>query len=112
MYPLTNFQQLAGLCNNEPFCKKTFSKYRLIAIILQKEQDSVLGHNLSNAFDRLQTTTGKNFAVISFVTPSKQWTRTHSAWAGMQENLFNCDDCDEQDFIDDDRWKTICHIVK
>ena len=55
MYPLTNFQQLAGLCNNEPFCKKTFSKYRLIAIILQKEQDSVLGHNLSNAFDRLQT---------------------------------------------------------
>ncbi len=101
MYPLTNFQQLVGLCQDEPTCKSIFSKYKLIAIILQSETESKLGSNLSQAFDRLHETTGKYFAVISFVKPSRQWVKSHREWIEMQDNIMNNANCDEQDFIED-----------
>ena len=94
-FPLSTFQQLAGLCKDEYDARETFSKYKVIAVVVHDPDDKSFKRRMKFSFERLHETTGRDFAFITFINPSENWKQEHQDWM-MDRELFavgeGCDD--------------------
>lgn len=98
-YPLSTFQQLSGLCSNEPFIRKTFNEYKLVSVIVHAPEDDRFRREIKYSFEHLHEVTGKDFAFISFINPPYKWAASHSGWMGMRESLSNGRGLDDSGFV-------------
>jgi len=73
-FPLSQFQQLARLCNGEyKQGMSCFDDYNLVAIVLHSHSDVNLKSELEREFEWLDHVSGSKLAFISFVSPSEHW---------------------------------------
>jgi hypothetical protein len=86
-YPLSTFQQLARLCKDEPFVKKEFDRFRVVAIIVHAPDDDDFRRHLKYSFEHLHKVTDKGFAFLTFINPPSQWVEEHWAWMRTREWL-------------------------
>lgn len=68
-FPLSTLRQLADLCSEEPFIRKTFDRYRVVAVVVHGPGGQRFKQTVRNNFERLHETTGPSFAFISFIDP-------------------------------------------
>lgn len=75
-YPLSSLQQLSRLCKREPE-ERRFDRYKLVAILVAGPKDRAVKDAMARNFERLDISTGKFFAFITFIEPPMQWKQEH-----------------------------------
>ena len=75
-YPLSSLQQLSRLCEREPE-ERRFDRYKLVAILVAGPKDRAVKDAMARNFERLDISTGKYFAFITFIEPPMQWKQEH-----------------------------------
>ena len=98
-FPLSTFQQLAGLCKEEPYIRQTFDDFKLIGIIVHDPDDDAFLRQIKYSFEHLHEVTGKAFAFITFINPPYGWSRAHQGWMETRERLSAGDGCEDAEFI-------------
>ena len=98
-FPLSTFQQLAGLCNEEPYIRQTFDNFKLIGIIVHNPDDDAFLRQIKYSFEHLHEVTGKAFAFITFINPPYGWSMAHRGWMETRERLSAGDGCEDAEFI-------------
>ena len=98
-FPLSTFQQLAGLCKEEPYIRQTFDDFKLTGIIVHDPNDDAFRRNIKYSFDLLHEVTGNAFAFITFINPPHKWSMAHRGWMETRERLSAGDGCEDAEFI-------------
>ena len=98
-FPLSTFQQLAGLCKEEPYIRQTFDDFKLTGIIVHDPYDDAFRRHIKYSFEHLHEVTGKAFAFITFINPPHKWSMAHRGWMETRGRLSAGDGCEDADFI-------------
>jgi len=98
-FPLSTFQQLAGLCKNEHYIRGEFDRFWLIAIIVHDLSDDSFKMHIKDNFVHLHNVTEEHFAFITFVNPPTSWSSAHRGWMETRERLSAGDNCEDAEFI-------------
>lgn len=98
-YPLSTLRQLAGLCSDEPFIRKTFDHYKAVAVVIHGLGSESFKQTVRSNFELLHRTTGQDFAFISFIDPPQEWKSRHGDWMKDSERLAAGDGCEDDDFF-------------
>ena len=98
-FPLSTFQQLSRLCQNEPFIKRVFNDFKLTAIIVHDPTDDDFRREIKYSFEHLHEITGNDFAFLSFINPPARWAAAHTDWMNLRETLSGGDGFDDIDFV-------------
>lgn len=75
-FPLSSLQQLSLLCEREPE-ERRFDRYKLVAVLVAGPKDGAVKDAMARNFERLDISTGKDFAFITFMEPPMQWKQLH-----------------------------------
>lgn len=75
-FPLSSLQQLSLLCEREPE-ERRFDRYKLVAVLVAGPKDGAVKDAMARNFERLDISTGKDFAFITFMEPPIQWKQLH-----------------------------------
>lgn len=98
-FPLSTFQQLAGLCKDEPYIRKTFDNFRLVAVIVHDPSDGGFKKHIKYNFEHLHEVTGEHFAFISFINPPLRWSNAHRGWMETRERISAGANCEDAEFV-------------
>ena len=98
-FPLSTFQQLAGLCKDVPYIRRKFEQFRLIAIIVHDPSDDSFKRHIKYNFEHLHTVTDEHFAFITFINPPTSWSSAHRGWMETRERLSAGDNCEDAEFV-------------
>jgi hypothetical protein len=98
-FPLSTFQNLAALCNDDQNVRDNFSRYKAVAVVVHDPDDRDFRRTMKYSFERLHETTGPDFAFITFIDPPLNWKRAHQDWMEVRERLSAGEGCDDRSFF-------------
>ena len=98
-YPLSTFQQLSRLCNDEPYIRREFDRFRTVAVIVHSPRDDDFRRTVKYAFEHLHEVTGEGFAFITLIDPPSRWGKAHRGWMDTRERLSAGDGLDDENFV-------------